>query len=353
MKKMLFCTLCLFFSATLHSAQDLLIFPEIRGVSVNNNASTPSDIIATVDFFGTARYKNTLLLVDIFITEDSFEAERLQIGYKFTPLTTAWLGRMHNILGYWNAQYNHGTYLQTSISRPQIVEFEHNGGLFPSHTTGVQFDTTYNISIDGSIDFAFIAGTSPELRVADDDNNLSGLVLHAREIFNPAKGTHKLNLAARMIYRPTIGTDNQLGAFASQAEIAANDNHVDTINLSIAGIFASWQFQSLDIYGSIFYTADSVQLGNIKNTGSFSSGYIQLDYMLADNWTIFGRLENTYDTSNDPYLELMQNYSPETEVGGVRWDITHNQAIKFEISQKLIAGETFTTTLLNWSAVFP
>jgi len=259
---------------------------------------------------------------------------------------------MHNLLGYWNTQYNHGTYLQTSISRPQIAEFEHNGGLFPSHTTGLLLETSQEIALEGSIDFSFVAGSSPELRTADE-GQLGGLVLHSRELFNPSKGEHKLNLTARMIYSPQTIRNNQLGVFASQIEIAVDDPNINSVNLTVAGLFTYWEFQSLNIYSSLFYIRDSVESINIKNSGSFSSGYIQLDYIIKENWTLFGRLEDTFNETADPYLALMQNFSPTTQVAGIRWDVTHNQALKLEASEKELTGETVSTLILNWSAVFP
>ncbi len=340
------------FSITAQAALDLLIFPEARTQRIKNNTSNTTDTNASIDFFGTAHYGQFRFLAEVSIFEDNPEIERLQIGYEFTPSSSAWLGRMHNLLGYWNTQYNHGTYLQTSISRPQIAEFEHNGGLFPSHTTGLLFETSQEITQEGSIDFSFVAGSSPELR-ADNEVQLDGLVLHTRELFNPGKGNHKLNLAARMIYSPQTMRNNQLGVFASQIEIAVTDPNVNSINLTVAGLLAYWEFQSLNIYSSLFYIRDRVESNNTKNTGSFSSGYVQLDYLIEENWTLFGRLEDTFNATADPYLALMQNFSPTTQVAGIRWDVTHNQALKLEASEKELAGETITTLILNWSAVFP
>lgn len=337
---------------TVHAAEDLLIFPEIRTTRINNGASNASDTIATVDFFGTARYDQFRILGEVFLTEDNIEAERLQIGYDFTPLTTTWLGRYHNPLGYWNTQYHHGTYLQTSISRPEIAELEHNGGLFPSHISGLLLETSHEINREGILDFSFAAGTSPELR-QDNEPGATGVVLHPMQIFSANNGNHKLNLTARVVYRPDTILNNQLGIFASQVEVAANDFSVNSVDLSIAGLFAYWEIQNLNIYSSLFFTRDIVTSNTIKNKGAFTSGYIQLDYLLQSNWTLFGRIENTYGETNDPYLALMENFSPEAQVAGIRWDIFNKQALKLEMSRKQRPGKTLTTTMLNWSAAFP
>jgi len=339
-------------SLTTHAAEDLLIFPEIRTVSFDNSAPYPSDSFATVDFFGSAHYEQFRILAEVFLTQDNIEAERLQLGYYFNDQTSLWLGRFHNQLGYWNTQYHHGTYLQTSISRPEITKLEHNGGLFPSHITGLLLQTSHDLSDDGVLDFSLSAGSSPELREADSKSTI-GPVLHPLQIFNPAKGDHKLNISARLAYRPSNLFNNQLGLFASQTEISAKNIQIDSIKLNIAGLFAYWEKDSLNLYSALFYTTDRIESSAQIETGSFSSGYLQLDYLIQDEWTLFGRLEDTYGEKDDPYLAIMQNFSPQAQVTGIRWDITHNQAIKLEISRKLLGDNFYSTSILNWSAVFP
>jgi hypothetical protein len=72
--------------------------------------------------------------------------ENNQIGIDLERLHLRWTwhgfwieaGRSHTDLGYWNLAYHHGKWLQPTISRPRIVEFEDSGGLLPIHWIGVQ-----------------------------------------------------------------------------------------------------------------------------------------------------------------------------------------------------------------------
>ncbi|VAW65135.1 hypothetical protein MNBD_GAMMA11-2129 [hydrothermal vent metagenome] len=342
------------FSVSAQAVEDLLVFPEVRAVSANDVASS-SDIFAIIDFFGSASYGQFRLLGEVVLTEDDVEAERLQLGYEFSGAATGWLGRFHNPLGFWNTQFHHGTYLQTSISRPEIAKLEHNGGLFPSHITGVLLETTQNLNDGASLDFSFAAGTSPELRA--NTGQTVDLVLHPMEVFNPKKGDHRLNLTAQAAYRSGGTYNNQLGTFISNVEISVAGNSVKKIDLSIAGLFAYWEKQNFNAYSALFFAKDRVETGLSTRTGSFSSGYVQLDYLLQDSWVLFARVEDTFGDAGDPYFELMTQFSPETQVAGIRWDITYTQSLKFEISSRestgINAGESYTSTLLNWSAVFP
>ena len=46
---------------------------------------------------------------------------------------------MHTLLGYWNQAYHHGTWLQTTVFRPEIYRWEDDGGgLLPVHEVGVR-----------------------------------------------------------------------------------------------------------------------------------------------------------------------------------------------------------------------
>lgn len=348
----LFLTLCSFFYIPALASEDLLIFPEIRALDTNGDSSKEPDTAASVDLFATAQYGKLRLLGEIFISENDVAAERLQIGYEFVPDNSIWLGRFHNPIGYWNIQYHHGNYLQTSISRPEIAKLEHNGGLFPSHLFGVLLETTQYTG-NGAQDYTFAAGTSPELRPVLNKQGLSGLVLHPLEIANPGKGRHKLNLTARFAYRPDTTENTQIGLFATHVEIAISGSSADAVALSTAGLFAHWEMQNLTINSSLFFTRDTVESGASRSSGSFSSGYLQLDYLFNNHWTLFARAEDTVSENADPYLNLMQNFSARGQVAGLRWDFTRRQALKLEVSQKDRAGKTFITTGLNWTAMFP
>ncbi|MFQ5479086.1 MAG: hypothetical protein ACE5E4_10765 [Candidatus Binatia bacterium] len=70
------------------------------------------------------------VLVEFFLDEAERELERAQVGIAFGP-TAAWIGRFHNPLGYWNTTYHHGTFLQPTIARPDIIQFEGDGECYP------------------------------------------------------------------------------------------------------------------------------------------------------------------------------------------------------------------------------
>jgi hypothetical protein len=62
------------------------------------------------------------------------EVERSIIRYDYNDFFKISFGRYHTPIGYWNTAFHHGTWLQTSISRPDMIKI---GGTFiPVHFVG-------------------------------------------------------------------------------------------------------------------------------------------------------------------------------------------------------------------------
>src|SRR5438046_636878 len=65
----------------------------------------------------------------------TLEVERSIIRYDYNDFFKLSFGRYHTPIGYWNTAFHHGAWLQTTISRPEMIKF---GGTFiPVHFLGV------------------------------------------------------------------------------------------------------------------------------------------------------------------------------------------------------------------------
>src|SRR5207237_2429337 len=63
------------------------------------------------------------------------QVERSIIRYDYNDYFKISFGKYHTPIGYWNTAFHHGAWLQTTISRPQMVQF---GGTFiPVHFVGL------------------------------------------------------------------------------------------------------------------------------------------------------------------------------------------------------------------------
>jgi len=332
-------------SVQAHAETELLIFPELVFENTDNESLGDSDLTPSVDLFGTVRQGRLRLLGEVFVSDDEFDVERLKLGYAFSPETVVWAGRVHNPLGYWITQYHHGNYLQTSISRPEVARFEDEGGLFPNHVTGLLLDTTHT-SGNRAFDYSLLVGVGPELRAG---NNAE---LHFASPANVVDGKHKFNITGRFAYRPDSASDNQVGLFASYVKIPVAKSVYDTLELTIAGVFSSWQLVDLTLTGALYLVRDELSNGEEKD-GDFASGYVQADYLALEAWTPYVRLEQSFGDDNDPYIRLMTDFIPKRQILGMRWDFTPRQALKLEFSRNHVSSKTYGETLLSWSAAFP
>ena len=68
--------------------------------------------------------------------EDAYEVEvqRGVIKYTYSDLLNLSAGRYHTPVNYWNKTYHHGLWLQTPVTRPEMIRF--GGGFIPDHFEG-------------------------------------------------------------------------------------------------------------------------------------------------------------------------------------------------------------------------
>ena len=65
----------------------------------------------------------------------SIEIERALLRYSFADAFKVSGGRFHTPIGYWNAAFHHGSWLQTSVARPEMIKF--GSRLLPTHFVGL------------------------------------------------------------------------------------------------------------------------------------------------------------------------------------------------------------------------
>lgn len=284
-----------------------------------------------------------------FFTELEFgkggndEIARLQLGWRLTPQDTFWVGRFHNPQGYWNTQFHHGVYTQTSISRPGIEEFDDKGGVRPSHFIGAQLEGTHAMGKEGSLRYEAALGAGAA--VSKDG-------IESPAFFKP-QHARKATAALRVSYSPAEDEPNQVGFFLGRNELPADDLAIREVNQTVAGVFAVRDIGPAHLFGAAFWLNNDVKRAGSDTSGSFTSAYVQAEYPLAANWTLYGRAESFWGAGGDPYLALFPLYVRRQGVTGVRWDVTRNQALTLEYARPHVAADYLNTLAIQWSAVFP
>jgi hypothetical protein len=325
----------------------LLLFPDLSVFSRFDQSPkrmmAKTELIPALNVFYTFDYQKFRFLGEWLLTTKSHNMERLQFGVHLGDEASLWLGRFHNPIGYWNMQYHHAAILQTSVSRPGIMAFETFGGVIPNHLTGLLVEGVHEVGNAG-IYYTLAAGAGPDL--------LAGK-LSPFNIFEPG-GSHRPGASFRLGYQPVSYGADEIGVSAAYNELPGGNAHYGTIKQFIASLYGNWQFDSINLLSEAFYVNDWLDRpieGNVSS--DFVNAYVQVGWDMSPSWTLYGRLEGTLGNRNDPYLKLFPKYVEDRILGGIRYKVGQNMALKLEASQDSLRDDRFGQVMFQWSAVFP
>lgn len=354
--KAAFCALTLLsavFSSSV-SAGDLLLFPSVTSVhqSQQDTELAAKKFLPAIDFFYTGEFSQTRFLAEFLKSSQEAELERLEFGWRILPGKTLWVGRFHNALSFWNTQMHHGDFLQSSLSRPTVANYEDEHGPLPAHISGVLLESSRTVG-DSEINYMAGLGIGPTF-----DATLQPL-----DLLNP---DHPGKMAAsfRLGYHPDAGNPNQFGAAIGYARIPfrnalidpVSNALVDQVRQTVFSTFLNLENNKFHLMGELFYFDDRVSGSNNISGYSTASFYLQPEYKLGESGRtiVYGRVESTPNAARDGYLSLLSEFSPHQSLVGLRYDLTPTQAIKFE------AGRTtrqdtlkFNSISVQWSMVLP
>jgi hypothetical protein len=307
-----------------------------------------------VDVLYTYSNRQFRFLAEYLWSSDENELERLQGGWQLNNNTMLWLGRMHSSANFWASEYHHGEFLQTSITRPGVDEWEDESGPMPSHITGLSLEHESTLVNESTINYTLSAGLAPRFE--------------GRELapydFLDSSGGHDFALNYRMAYKPNVLSQSQIGLSAAWSDINVDSgsnpalNDLDSIRQTTIGLFGEWSSDNWYVLANVVYFNNDMRYLAENQTDEFVSGYVQAEYTVSKNWTVFGRTENSFDENRSPYLSLLGEFVVNRNLVGVRWDFSTFQAITVEIAdasehQEDGSKADFTEARIQWSAVFP
>ena len=323
---------------------EFLLFPQVdliyRSDLDKQTALDKDDYEVGVDFFATLERKNFRLLGEYLLSNNEQELERFQLGWLFEN-QLFWLGKFHNPIGYWNSQYHHGSYLQSSITRPAIVEFEDRGGIMPMHLGGFLAEGTFDRG-ENDLGYKLAFGAGPELTDK----------LEPWDVLSPRSGTKDVSATLNVYLASEMKTSNKLGSFVNYTKIPANDIDLSEIQQITLGIYGGWGYDRWRWHGSAFYVNNQFERPTGSENDAFFNAYLQAEYELPNGWTFFGRIEGTIGGEDDAYLDLFPKFIEDRILGGCRYDFARQNALKLEISANQMRHDDFAQVMLQWSAMF-
>ena len=244
--------------------------------------------------------------------------ERTIIRYDYNDHFKMSFGRYHTPINYWNTAYHHGLWLQTTISRPEMIRF--GGRFLPVHFLGMLAEG--NIP-SGSLGLGYEVGLG---------NGRAGTISRAGD-----NGDVNSNRAwvGRIFARPTAVRDLQIGAAVYRDKITPIPALTGTPSFGewISSAQIAWTHETPELISEFANVHHRSNLtGTIYNSQAY---YVQLAYRLpweSRKWKPYYRFEYTHVPASEPLFSV-----PAFEVtdlvgstAGVRFDITDFAAFKWE-----------------------
>lgn len=299
---------------------------------------------ALVDFFYTASFDDWRLLSELLVSSEERDLERLTIGRVSAGGAQLWLGRNHTDLDQWNHLFHRETYLQTSIHRPGIIEFEDEGGVIPAHITGLTLED--NRDVDGqTFNYGFTAGLGPGL---EQEHLVPFNILASNE------GSHDLAVTAHLSDQPATGSFPDSGLFFGHTIMPSRSANIREVRQTVLGAYTNYTKNTLVVRASVFYVANDLDLtGGVKKKGSFGYAYLQPEYDLDPTWTLYGRLERTSGAEDDLFIRQVPSFINNRSLVGARYQMKNGQVLKFELATLEQYNQHFASAEIQWSAALP
>jgi hypothetical protein len=327
----------------------LALLPQFNLVYRDGTGSSPIEstleLDPAVDFFATYTAGHLNALAEYVLDRHEADLERGQVGW-FLENERIWIGRFHNPVGYWNTAFHHGGYMQTTVSRPGVVSFEDDGGIVPTHATGLFVQGRQALS-NSKLSYDFGAGWGPGY------SGKSGS-LEAVDILRPTRGSHDFMTALRVAWQPEETENSEYGAFADYARIPTDLPAMPDVRQSLLGFFANWEKGRWRLLSELYLIRNRMRRPPGASTDNLVAGYLQAEFSIDERWTPYGRFESTTSGRGHEYLALFPGYVRQREMAGIAYRMPWgHQLLKLELGKTHTVADQFFEATLQWSAQFP
>lgn len=232
------------------------------------------------------------------------EIERLLLKYRFSDALNIQAGRFLTTLGYWNSRYHHGEWLQTSIDRPEVLDFEDDSGLLPIHNVGIRLKGAAHtdvVSVDYALEVANGRGPTPDTpQVKLDENDMKAW---------------NLSVGVQPSFLPGL----RVGGGVYLDDIPANDDDErgplhGPLEEIITNVYCAYDDARWELMAEYF---DLEHDDGFVTTDS-SGWYVQVGRHIGD-WTPYARFDGLKRDDNETFWDSPEDSS--TSAFGIRYDV--------------------------------
>lgn len=244
----------------------------------------------------------------------ALEVERSIIRYDYNDYFRLSFGRYHTPISYWNTAFHHGLWLQTTIDRPEMIQF--GGRLLPVHFVGLLAE---GIIPSGGLGLNYNVGVG---------NGRAGIISRAGDA-----GDINNNRAwvVDLFARPAKLYGLQIGGSVYRDKLSPGTG--PTARELITSAHLVWAKENPEVLAEFANVRHRVvSTGQVSNSQAF---YIQVAYRLPwqeKRWKPYYRFEHIHVPASEPIFSIPAN-SVLNLVGstvGLRYDISEYAAFKGE-----------------------
>lgn len=263
------------------------------------------------------------------------ELERSILRYDFTDGFKLSGGRYHTPIGYWNTAFHHGTWLQTTVSRPEMVKY--GSQFIPTHFVGAMAEGSVPV---GDVGLGYMVGVG---------NGRASTISRAGDAGDP---TSNRAVAAAISARPAMLFGLQLGGGFYRDRVTPTTGAA--ANEGISSAYVAWQRESPELIAEYADVRHTPVLGG--STADNHAFYVQAAYRLpgaASQFKPYARTEKVVASPDDViFAPLALGYTG--NLGGVRYDFAPFAALKAEFRSEHFQGKPWTKSVyLNASFTIP
>ena len=253
------------------------------------------------------------------VTGFNAEVERVIIRFDQSDQLKVSFGRYHTPINWWNTAFHHGQWLQTTIGRPEMVQF--GSKFIPVHFVGALAEG------------AFPAGGWNVNYQAGVGNGRGNVISRAGDAGdNNARPAGVLNVFTK----PDRAFGLQVGAslYLDRISVAGQPEFDERIGAA----YAVWQREDPEVIVEIADVRHQQVDGTLR--ASSLAYYIQAAYRLPSAgrlWKPYFRFDHIDIDATDPVFAGVSNLDGSTI--GVRYDISTYAAIKSEVRVRRRASD--------------
>ncbi len=252
-----------------------------------------------------------------FSNSSYFEFQRFALKYTISDRLNVGVGKFHTALGYWNHAYHHGTWLQPSITRPEIYRFEFEGGILPDHSLGLEI---YGFKVLNPVDVRYHLGIS----------NGRGKKLWVSQNFKDENRSKALTLFFAVqphdIEGLQLGGTFYLDAIPIDPSDPAQSYSIDERIFGGHLIYIRERFEFLAEFFQMYHS-ERITGRDFDTEGGYLQGNIKMPALIS-----YYRYDFINFAEGDPVF-LWFHLDIEKHTLGLRWDLFSWNALKFEVNQ--------------------